>query len=75
MPKKETAELAIEQLTFEQAFQQLEAIVVQLERGELPLDRSLELYARGQQLAAHCARLLDQAELRVRVMGTDDDDE
>lgn len=66
MAKKETAEAAVEQLTFEQAFQQLEAIVAQLERGELPLDQSLELYARGQRLAAHCAQLLDRAELRVR---------
>ncbi|MCS6846624.1 MAG: exodeoxyribonuclease VII small subunit [Anaerolineae bacterium] len=66
MAKKETAEASVEQLSFEQAFQQLEAIVAQLERGELPLDQSLELYARGQRLVAHCAQLLDQAELRVR---------
>ncbi|MFN4293075.1 MAG: exodeoxyribonuclease VII small subunit [Thermoflexales bacterium] len=66
MAKKETAEASIAQLTFEQAFQQLEAIVAQLERGELPLDQSLELYAHGQRLVAHCAQLLDQAELRVR---------
>lgn len=66
MAKKETAEAPVVQLSFEQAFQQLEAIVAQLERGELPLDQSLELYAQGQRLVAYCAQLLDQAELRVR---------
>ncbi len=66
MAKKETAEPAIEQLTFEQAFRQLEDIVARLEHGDLPLDQSLELYARGQRLVAHCAQLLDRAELKVR---------
>jgi exodeoxyribonuclease VII small subunit len=56
-------------LTFEQAFQQLEDIVVRMEQGDLPLDQSLELHARGQRLAEFCARLLDTAELKVKEIG------
>jgi len=59
----------IEALTFEQAFAQLERVVAQLEDGDLPLDDALSLYARGQRLAARCAQLLEQAELRVRQVG------
>jgi exodeoxyribonuclease VII small subunit len=53
-------------LTFEAAFAELEAIVTQLEQGELPLEQSLTLHARGQRLAAFCGQQLDQAELKVR---------
>jgi exodeoxyribonuclease VII small subunit len=59
----------IEALTFEQAFAQLEQVVVRLEDGDLPLDDALSLYARGQALAMRCAQLLEQAELRVRQVG------
>ena len=53
-------------LAFEQAFAQLEEIVARLESAELSLDESLALFERGQTLAAHCARLLDAAELKVK---------
>lgn len=53
-------------LTFEQAYAQLEAVVAQLESGDLSLDDSVALYERGQQLARRCGELLDGAELRVR---------
>ena len=62
----------IEALTFEQAFAQLEQVVARLEDGDLPLDDALSLYARGQALAARCAQLLEQAELRVRQIGDTD---
>lgn len=52
-------------LTFEQAYRELEQIVEQLERGDLPLEQSLALHVRGQQLAALCAAQLDQAELKI----------
>lgn len=60
---------ALEELTFEQAFQQLEEIVARMEQGDLPLDQSLELHARGQKLAEFCARLLDGAELKISEIG------
>ncbi len=53
-------------LTFEQAYDQLEAIVAQLESGELTLEESVALYERGQQLARVCGEMLDAADLRVR---------
>jgi exodeoxyribonuclease VII small subunit len=52
-------------LTFEQAFQELEQVVAQLESGELPLERSLALFERGMALAQLCGARLDQAEQKV----------
>jgi exodeoxyribonuclease VII small subunit len=65
MPKK-TRPQPITDLTFEQAFAELEESARALERGDLPLEESLALYERGQELSAYCAKLLDEAELKVR---------
>jgi len=63
-----------EELTFEQAYQELERVVEQLEAGDLTLDRSLELFERGMQLAKLCESQLDQAQQRVsRITGTEAD--
>ena len=56
----------IEDLTFEQAFAELEETVRKLEAGGLALEESLALFERGQALAAHCNAQLDQAELKIR---------
>jgi exodeoxyribonuclease VII small subunit len=56
----------ITNLTFEEAFAELEATVAQLERGDLSLEDSLALFERGQALAARCGQQLDAAELKVR---------
>ena len=68
MAKKQAIDAGVdmETLSFEQAFQLLEEIVSQLEQGDLPLDQSLALHERGQKLAEHCARKLDEAELKVK---------
>ena len=58
-------------LSFEDAYDELQTIVAQLERGDLSLDESVTLYARGQALAQHCHTQLDAAELRVQQI-TDD---
>lgn len=55
-----------EQLTYEQAFTELEAIVEALESDDRSLDEALALYERGQLLARYCAGVLDQAELKVQ---------
>ncbi len=55
----------IEELSYEEAFSQLEEIVTSLESSQYNLDQSLSLYERGQALVKRCAQLLDQAELRV----------
>jgi len=65
MPKK-TKLQPVETLTFEQAFAELEESVRMLEHGDLPLEESLALYERGQELSAYCAKLLDEAELKVQ---------
>jgi exodeoxyribonuclease VII small subunit len=69
MPKKTappTSESNQDAPTFESAYQELQEIVAQLERGDLPLEHALELHARGQQLATLCMTQLDQAELKVK---------
>lgn len=59
-------------LSFEASFSDLETIVRQLESGDLTLEESVALYERGRQLAAHCQRLLDGAELRLTQIGDGD---
>lgn len=54
-----------EPLTFEAARDELESIVRQLEDGNVPLQQSLDLWERGEKLAAHCDQLLGQAEQRI----------
>ncbi|MCA9973604.1 MAG: exodeoxyribonuclease VII small subunit [Anaerolineales bacterium] len=60
-----------EPLTFEAALQELEAVVAELESGELTLEASLALFERGQQLAALCNAQLEQASLRVEQLTAD----
>ena len=55
----------IEDMTFEEAFGELERIVSRLESGQLTLEESLRLFERGQALAAACSRKLDEAELKI----------
>jgi exodeoxyribonuclease VII small subunit len=55
-------------LPFEKALQELEQIVGQLERGDVPLEKSIEIYERGNQLKAYCETLLRKAELKVEVI-------
>lgn len=52
-------------LRFEDAYRLLEETLDEMRQDGLTLDRALALYERGTQLAAHCDRLLAQAELRV----------
>lgn len=55
----------IEKLEFEQAMEQLEGIVSQLERGELPLNKALESFEKGAGLVAQCQKRLSDAEMRI----------
>ena len=55
-------------LPFEKALSELEQIVGQLEQGNVPLERSIEIYERGNRLKAHCEALLRKAELKVEVI-------
>ena len=53
------------ELTFEDALRQLEKIVAELESGQAPLEKSLELYQRGAELKALCETRLEAARLQV----------
>ena len=57
---------SLSELSYEQAFKELESIVESLESEQKPLDESLQLYERGQLLVQYCMALLDQADLRIR---------
>ena len=52
-------------LSFEHALEQLERIVSELESGQTPLERSIEIYERGAALKAHCEARLAAARMRV----------
>ena len=56
----------IDEMSYEEAFHELETVVTALEGESLPLDKSMEMYERGQALAKRCAKLLEEAELRVK---------
>lgn len=60
-----------EDLSFEQAYAELEAIVKQLESGELSLEQSVTLFEHGRKLSAYCQTLLDGAELRINQLADD----
>ena len=65
----------VEELSYEQAFGELESIVNQLEGEQPPLEESLKLYERGQALSARCANLLENAELKLQQLADRDLDE
>jgi exodeoxyribonuclease VII small subunit len=56
---------AIEDLSFEGALKELEAIVSRLEQGDVDLEDSIALYERGQALKSHCEKKLKSAEGRL----------
>ncbi|BEV10783.1 exodeoxyribonuclease VII small subunit [Asticcacaulis sp. DW145] len=59
------ATLPPETMSFEEALSQLERIVAELESGQAPLEKSLELYKRGAALKALCEERLEAARLQV----------
>lgn len=55
----------IASMSFEEALGQLEDIVGNLERGDVPLEQSIRIYERGEALKQHCEKLLKSAENKV----------
>lgn len=53
------------ELSFEDAYAELESIIAKLDSGDLALEDSVVLFERGRVLSQHCQALLDNAELRV----------
>ena len=54
--------------TFEAGLQQLEAVVKEMEGGDLPLERALELFERGMKLSEACRKQLEEAETRIEIL-------
>lgn len=63
MPDEKTASPS-----FEASLEELERIVKELEKGDLPLEQSLTLFERGMRLSSECKRQLEEAESRVEIL-------
>ncbi|WP_455477302.1 exodeoxyribonuclease VII small subunit [Bartonella sp. B41] len=63
--KQEFEKEDISALSFEDALKQLERIVENLERGDVPLEKSIDIYEQGEALKNHCDKLLKAAEAKV----------
>ena len=57
--------------SFESSLEELERIVRELEQGELPLEKSLELFEQGVKLSRDCQERLNQAERRIEILMRD----
>lgn len=60
------------EMTFEEAFYKLEAIVDQMESGEISLDASIKTFEEGMQLIQICTGMLEQAKTRLQQLTQDD---
>jgi len=56
---------------FEQALKRLEEIVAELEKGELALERALELFEEGIKISRLCGKKLEEAERKVEILVRD----
>ncbi len=65
-PNPKDKQTPVEQLTYEDALNELEQIVIALEANNQALEEALAFFERGQALAGRCASLLEQAELKVQ---------
>lgn len=67
----DTANSDVKKMAFEQAIEELESIVKELEGGKVPLEKSVAIYERGEVLKKRCEELLRQAEARVEKITLD----
>ena len=58
-----------EKLNFEDNMSKLSRIVSELEKGDIPLEKAVELYGEGVKAAAMCRKQLDEAQIKI----TEDD--
>lgn len=59
-----------ETMTFEESMARLEQIVRAMERGDVALEASLKLFQEGTELVRNCQKLLDEAQLQVKMIMT-----
>ena len=60
-------------MNFEQSMARLEQIVRAMERGDVALEESLKLFQEGTELVRSCQKLLDEAQLQVKMILTASD--
>ena len=70
-PQTGAPQIDVSSLSFEKAVEELESIVSALERGDVALDKSIEIYERGEALKKHCEALLAAAENRIEKIRLD----
>ena len=63
----------VEEMSFEDAMRELEKVVSDLERGDVPLEQSIALYERGAQLKQRCQIKLKEAEEKVALITQEGD--
>ena len=68
---KSSSPKPVEELTYEEAFAELESIVNTMEGEQNLLEEAMLLFERGQALVKRCGELLDGAELKVRKLSGD----
>jgi len=68
LAKKQSKQETAQQPTFEEAIERLEAIVRQLEEGEIGLNEALQQYEKGVTLLRRCYDLLEGAERRIELL-------
>lgn len=68
MAKTPAAQPPVGELTFEQALEELDALVRRMEAGQLGLDDSIAAYQRGAELARFCQARLAAAEEQIKVL-------
>ncbi|PHQ84203.1 MAG: exodeoxyribonuclease VII small subunit [Thalassobium sp.] len=64
---------SVDKMSFEDAMRELEGVVGQLERGDVPLEESITLYERGAALKKRCEAKLKEAEEKVAKLTLDGD--
>ena len=66
-------ETPVDEMSFEDAMRELEKVVGDLERGDVPLEKSIALYERGAQLKQRCQTKLKEAEEKVALITQEGD--
>ena len=59
--------------TFEESMRRLEEIVRSMEKGDVALDESLKLFQEGTELVRNCGKLLDDAQMQIKMVMTAQD--
>ncbi|WP_223066547.1 exodeoxyribonuclease VII small subunit [Paenibacillus caui] len=57
-----------QEISFEEAMNQLEAIVSELENGDVPLEKAIDLFQKGMKLSQLCGQKLEQVERKIEMI-------